>query len=261
MIESKWKYSFVSVTGTSHKKTGSACQDFSMCDILSSRTGGTILTAVASDGAGSAKYAEQGSKLACDMLMHAIRRCLEQQDIMDVLNRSFFEEWLQMFQDEVQRQANQVSGSVRDFACTLLAAVVTDTHGAFVQIGDGAIVVSVPGKPEEYNWIFWPDQGEYANTTCFATDRHASQHLRFERFEGCCEEVALFTDGLQMLALHYQTQTAHNPFFRSFFSHLRSQKERVSKRYCQSLYAFLDSFPVNQRTDDDKTLILATRRR
>ena len=39
----------------------------------------------------------------------------------------------------------------RDYSCTLLAALVGSTHAAFVQIGDGAIVVS---HGEEDGWSY-----------------------------------------------------------------------------------------------------------
>ena len=69
--------------------------------------------------------------------------------------------------------------------------------------------------------------------------------------------MALFTDGLQTLALDY-TRAAHSPFFAPMFAALSSETEPGG--LLGPLSAFLESPAVNERTDDDKTLILATRK-
>jgi hypothetical protein len=71
--------------------------------------------------------------------------------------------------------------------------------------------------------------------------------------------VALLTDGLQGLALRFSTREAHGPFFEPMFARLRREREGEPKGLGKELRAFLGSAPVNQRTDDDKTLVLATR--
>lgn len=130
----------------------------------------------------------------------------------------------------------------------------------FFQVGDGAIVVSSSEEPEEYNWIFWPQHGAFANTTNFATDAESLERIECERIERNIDEIALFSDGLERLTLNFQAQTAHNPFFNSVFTLLRQAPESSSEQFSQSLASFLSSPQVNDRTDDDKTLILATRR-
>ena len=72
-------------------------------------------------------------------------------------------------------------------------------------------------------------------------------------------EVAVLTDGLQKLALHYQSQTAHTPFFRPIFAWLRQAPDDYAEKFASSLAGYLDSPKVNECTDDDKTLVLATR--
>ncbi len=74
------------------------------------------------------------------------------------------------------------------------------------------------------------------------------------------EEIALFSDGLQMAALHYPSRTAHSPFFRSFLEPLRAEPFGRSERLSSALARFLGTPEVNARTDDDKSLIIATRR-
>ena len=119
----------------------------------------------------------------------------------------------------------------------------------------------VVADSEEHNYghVFWPDRGEYANTTHFVTQDDAIEHLQFESIRRRIMEVALLTDGLQAIALNYQAQTAHEPFFKGVFAPLRSATEGCSRELSESLAAFLSSPRVNEKTDDDKTLVLASR--
>src|SRR5208282_2256447 len=105
--------------------------------------------------------------------------------------------------------------------------------------------------------IFWPQSGEYANTTCFLTDPHYETEMAFFFEDERVDQVALFTDGLQMLALNYAEKTGHSPFFLPLFQKLADAPS--SEELVEPLNRFLDSPRVNERTDDDKTLVLAVR--
>jgi hypothetical protein len=104
--------------------------------------------------------------------------------------------------------------------------------------------------------VFWPENGEYQNTTFFLSDSAFDAHVQSSVVSEQVAEIAMFTDGLQMLALNYATKEAHGPFFVPMFRELRA---RESTDLIVPMRQFLDSKAVNDRTDDDKTLILATR--
>ena len=70
----------------------------------------------------------------------------------------------------------------------------------------------------------------------------------------------MFSDGLQRLALVYQSQTVHEPFFEPMFAELRNADLQTCNSLSDQLARFLDSPKINERTDDDKTLVLASRR-
>jgi hypothetical protein len=72
------------------------------------------------------------------------------------------------------------------------------------------------------------------------------------------DEVSLLTDGLQMLALCLGDKRVHSPFFLPMFRALRATDSTSALQ--KPFRDFLSSPRVNDRTDDDKTLILATRR-
>lgn len=257
-----WKHISASVVGTSHVLTDTPCQDNSVCRVFNLEDGSEVLVAVASDGAGSAKRAEEGSALACSLLiqeMEALFGAEAEGDVSEI-TKEFLTGWLVSFQREVTIRAEHKELKARDFACTLVAAIVGKRSAVFAQIGDGAIVVPSPEEPDEYCYVFWPQKGEYANETYFATDPEAHTKLQYDYVPRRIDEVAILTDGIQNLALHYQTQSAHNPFFVPVFAWLRPASEIDAGKFTTSLATYLGSEKVNQATDDDKTLIIATRR-
>ncbi|SOY52703.1 conserved hypothetical protein [Cupriavidus taiwanensis] len=166
-------------------------------------------------------------------------------------------EWVIAIQEAVRRAAAAVEATPRDYACTLVGAVVGTCNAVFFQIGDGAIVVS---NRVAQGVVFWPEAGPYANMTHFVTDEDALDHLCIEMASVEVEEIALFSDGLQRLALAFDTRLPHHPFFDPMFGVLRSKKLEECEAVSAQLSKFLSSPQVNERTDDDKTLILATRR-
>ncbi|MGA0525444.1 protein phosphatase 2C domain-containing protein, partial [Escherichia coli] len=62
------------------------------------------------------------------------------------------------------------------------------------------------------------------------------------------------------LALAFETKLPHQPFFEPMFSVLRRTEPSDCEGLSAQLGQFLNSPQVNERTDDDKTLVLATRR-
>lgn len=259
----EWKYISASVVGTSHSRTSAPCQDSSGCRVFTDGEGSQVLVLVASDGAGSASRSEEGSDLACSLFLQEMKALFGEEGEGDVrqISREFMEGWLTSFRREIELRAEHEGLTARDFACTFLAAIVGDDCAAFVQIGDGVIIVPSPEEPEEYCYVFWPEQGEYANQTYFATEDGAAGKLQYDLVPRRVDEVAVLTDGLQNLALHYQSQSAHTPFFQPIFAWLRPAPDGYSEKFTASLAGYLSSPKVNECTDDDKTLVLATRRR
>jgi hypothetical protein len=112
---------------------------------------------------------------------------------------------------------------------------------------------------DPFNWIFWPDRGEYENTTVFVTQDEALEHLQFEIVDRPIRKVAVFTDGIQRLALDLHNHVPHGPFFSAMFSRLSTCPPGRAEQVTDDLRDFLGSERVNNRTDDDKTLVIALR--
>jgi len=253
-VATTWKLVKASVAGTSHSRDDRPCQDYGLAVVLES--GGGLLIAAVSDGAGSAEHSEIGAKLACETL---IDRCADafggDTPPAEAVSRELVLSWCKDARDAIRDRADRLGTTPRELACTILVAVVADTWAAFAQIGDGAIVRTEPDG--ECRLVFWPQSGEYANTTTFLTDDEFAEKLQFARFDGATDAVAMLSDGLQMLALDYARRDVHAPFFRPMLTRLR-ESDMPSDLEGQ-LRDFLGSDRVNERTDDDKTLLLAVR--
>lgn len=256
MDHSPWRFAYASAIGASHVRESLPCQDFAACEHVQSPAGDQTLIAAVADGAGSATHSHAGARLACTSFLDFGRAVGEQMREQDT------KQWLRNLRAQIEELADALGCLPRDLRCTFLGALIGRHYSCFVQVGDGVIVIAPAEEPEEYQWMFWPEQGEYANTTFFATDEDAPQHLRFASLpsQGVC--LAMMSDGLQGLALNYRSRTVHNPFFQTMFrAVVADPRSGHLANLSAALADYLVSEQVNIRTDDDKTLILATRRR
>lgn len=213
----------------------------------------TLIACVA-DGAGSAKCSDVGSKIACETIIECATGYLGTHPGFDGLGMDNFVAWCEEIRTRIRAAAAETDRSVREFATTLCVAIITPDLSYFLQIGDGAIIL---GNDALYGLVFWPQVGEYANTTNFLTSDEYRAQLEFVSTKSKCSKVALMTDGLERLALRFDVQTPHVPFFDPLFRALNSAQDLDGLN--DGLRTFLGSDSIHNRTDDDKTLILATR--
>ncbi len=248
-----WKTVHASVAGTSHALAGTPCQD--SCRVRQFQLNGVpALIAVCSDGAGSAKHSERGSFVICEQLITIVETELNAGLNLDDLTRETAVEWCARIRDVMKGVSHQIGCELRDLAATLLGALVLPEHACFFQIGDGAIVAQYG---DLYEVVFWPQSGEYINTTNFLTDEQFDTKLEF-RVQRTTETsgLAMFTDGLERLILQYSDRTVHTPFLDPMFQSLANHD---AVELIEPMKSFLSSQQVNDRTDDDKSLILALR--
>ncbi|WP_264660494.1 PP2C family serine/threonine-protein phosphatase [Azospirillum canadense] len=255
-----WRSVSTSAAGTSHLRDGRPCQDASVCVTLLDDEGCETLVAVVSDGAGSAAHSDIGSGLACSLFVDELRALLETGGSVADVTPDFTRDWLRRFSAEIAVRAEAMECSPRELACTLLGAVVSESRAVFLQVGDGAIVFSTAQEPDAMEVAVWPQQGEFANVTFFATDLTAGDRIAHRAVEERIDRLAMFSDGLQMLALSFADRSAFRPFFDPLFGTLEGAPEDAVANLSDPLEEFLSSPRVNGRTDDDKSLILASRR-
>ena len=251
-----WRAAATSVRGTSHVKGDLPCQDSHAFELIAGVE--EVLVLVASDGAGSAAHSDVGSQLACQELLDCIRLYFSDGKRVSDLTRDIALGWLENAAAVIVRAAAETESSTREYACTLLAALISPTHTAYIQVGDGAIVVR--SDSDGWAYVFWPQHGEYINTTVFITDPVALKKFEFDVASSVIHEVAAFTDGIESLVLQYSTQTVHGPFFDMIFGPVRTRPQAgLDKGLSEQLKAYLESDKVCSRTDDDKTLLIASR--
>ena len=186
----------------------------------------------------------------------AVRHLRQGNRLCDV-SSELVKEWLDDIRDRIGIAATRFGGVPRDFASTLVGCLVGTKASIFVHIGDGACVYRLAG---DLMWTVptWPAQGEYAATTFFVTDE-PEPSVQFATVSGPIRELAVFSDGLERLALEFASKTAFPPFFEKMFAPLHGTAPGRDRGLSRSLKGFLDGPAVCDRTDDDKTLILAKR--
>ena len=217
-----------------------------------------VLVIVVSDGAGSAARSEIGSSLACSIVSEAVEVFLAESRPVSDIGLATARSWLAMIRDAIQDRAESDGQTVRDYACTLLVAVIGTEAAAIAQLGDGATVIS---DGDGWAWVHWPQHGEYLNTTYFVTSDDAEEHLAFDLCQRRIDEIAVFSDGIEGLVLHQATKTVFAPFFDRMMPAVRSSEVAgLDGNLSAALAQYLASPIVCARTDDDKTLVLATRR-
>lgn len=258
MVSSKWRIAHASAAGAAHLAQNTECQDRYLCRTIDTREGEILIAAVA-DGAGSTSSGQIGAETACRLFADEAEDFLKTRDAsLRSLNADFGRYWLTFFQKTIAEIAADEEKPVRDYASTFVAAIVGETSAAFFQVGDGAAVYAAAEDAENYVFGIDPIETEYANITHFLTDAAADANLRFNFVEKAIENLILFSDGVFPVAVDYKTNQPHAPFLRPMIAPLKNGRTTPEDLNAK-LENFLASPKINEKTDDDKTIILAAR--
>ena len=259
---SRWRVVRASVQGTSHARTGQPCQDSS--NVGDDAPNGMLVAAVA-DGAGSAELSADGSWIAaCAATRRAVRLMrLHVQPFYEGVLEEILIEAVHFARKALEAEAQRQNKSLRNFATTLIVAICAPGITGAAQIGDGAMVTADKRMPRDdedgcYTLFSAPQRGEYTNTTNFITSSDWQNSLDVRTRRGGVSRLAMFTDGIQSIALNAASDNApHAPFFDPLFRW--ADKQEDASAAAGSLAAFLSSPRVTARADDDLTLLLAVR--
>lgn len=231
-----------SVIGQGHARRSAPCQDACGWAVIGER----MVIAVA-DGAGSAPCAEQGSRLAVGAALDVLieEQLLGRRPPAAQLERAF-----RLARAALLEEAGRLGKAPWELSTTLLACIATPQWTAAAQVGDGAVVIVGEQGIEA---LTRPVHGEYCNTTIFLTAEDALQRMQC-RLVGPAHHVAVFTDGIETVAVHHATGEPHAPFFTGLFAFMdapMAENERA-----RAIEAFLGGERLAQRCDDDKTLVV-----
>lgn len=117
-------------------------------------------------------------------------------------------------------------------------------------------------RPSDRDQVEWPGS-EFTNSVVTQSDRcdaeldQSQSHLRSQVI---VYELAIFSDGIENLVLHKPSRSVHQAFFKSMIEPIRmSETEGIDAALSEALRRYLSSAAICERTDDDKTLVLASR--
>ncbi|MDA1174912.1 MAG: PP2C family serine/threonine-protein phosphatase [Chloroflexi bacterium] len=250
MIE--WLVRGGSVAGSAHDSRGVGSNDA----FLTSVDGPTAIVAVA-DGAGSAAHSTLGATTAVAAAVEALRGGGSGYgDYSPAARDVALRNAVESARAAVLDAAASLCVEPSELACTLLLCVVRDGEVGAAQVGDGAIVGFVD---HAYRLLCELPRSEFLNETVFLTSDAALAELNVRHTKaaapGDLRHIAVFSDGLQTLALHLADDVPHSPFFDPMFKW--AVREDASEAM---LSDFLRSSRVREKTDDDVTLVLVADR-
>ncbi len=232
---------------------GGPCQDASFCLTLPE----AVFLAVA-DGAGSALLSDVGAQLAAKTAGEALGLLSqghglppEDEALEDLLRRAAF-----AAKEAVQIEASAREHPSRDLASTLLLVAAESGRVAALQIGDGAVVLE--SRDHELFSLTKPETGEFINETTFLTSDNAASAAQVRTWRGDVSHIAVFSDGLQLLALQMPHWAPFRGFFAPIFRFLEDCGDRVTAE--RELQQSLSSPRISAKTDDDLTLVIASLR-
>lgn len=247
-----WFVVGASVIGTYHEKKGQKCQDHYHWVKLNN----DIFIATVADGAGSADFGDIGATVASHKAIETI--CLQSSIIEkfqdEKLLRLLIMEAFESALTEIESESISLGTTIRELATTLLLVIATPNMLAVGQIGDGAVVAG--NEVGEIFTAIIPQRGEYANETSFLLYPDSLDTIQINIVQKHIDHIAMFSDGLQSLALKMPEYTPHTPFFYPLFNFISNNKNKVDMD--SQIAEFLRSNRVRERTDDDLTLLLAT---
>lgn len=250
----RWRWAAAARRGVSHERSDVRLQDAYTC-FLPQGARSDVLVAVVSDGAGSASHGGEGASLVCRTIAVRSRTYFRSND--ELPGDPEILEWIDSSRDRIGAVASRRGLTRRDFACTLVGMISSGASSVVFHVGDGCAVA----LDQTGNWFTptWPDHGEYASTTSFVTDDPIA-NTRIQRVQEEIRGLAVFSDGLERLALQFSNKTPFSPFFEGMARPLFATTSIGRNRELSSaLHRYLGSESINSRTDDDKSLVLAVR--
>jgi serine/threonine protein phosphatase PrpC len=259
MSNFEWRITGAAVTGTSHLANKAGCQDRLGWRVFEASEG-PVLAAVVSDGAGSTSEGEKGAEIACDSFLNEVASILGMKQAgVSSFREEFGIIWISHFQGLITELAEKKEKEAREYSSTFVGAVIGSNDSVFYQVGDGGVLFTSPADPETFRFGIVPEETEYVNMTSFLTDEDAQSQLMYTHIDEGISDLVLFSDGITNVAVDFATGEPFEPFLRPMIAPLRNG--RATDGLDKKLESFLGSPAINEKTDDDKTIILASRRK
>jgi hypothetical protein len=263
----EWRIARASIIGTGHIQANMPCQDSNYV----MQVGDTVIIAV-SDGLGSAAYSDRGSKFICKYMVEHLAQAITPPTptLFELVSQSVsqfvtgaipqIDMHATMIQAATESRtalmalASSEQNDLRDYACTLLVAVLSPDEWHVLHIGDGAVVGMTSAT--SVKTLSAPDNGEFINVTVPLTSSDYQNHLRYTHGNERLYGIALLSDGVQPMCINYKTGNAYPGFFTPLITWLASFPAESLADASDGLGKLLDSDKLRQKSDDDMTLVL-----
>jgi hypothetical protein len=247
-----WRVAKASVIGTSHLRAGCPCQDYLLVDeIAPETTGNRCLVIAMSDGAGSASRADQGAKCSCDCLVLALKSRRESL-VGPESAAAAIREAFSVAREEVLELAVREAAHPQDYSATLSCVLLAQWGIVVAQIGDGLVVIR--GQDDALK-LALDCRGEMLNVTDVLTQPNALDQLQVTMDAAVPRGVVVSTDGLIPVLMRQSDYAPHAPMLDMLFATVASSTDPDCLD--DHLAGLLGKEAVNQRTDDDKSLVIA----
>lgn len=251
-----WQTCGSSFFGTTHAACGLPCQDSNKHMSINTRFGDYIIL-VASDGCGTAKHSDIGSRIVTTEVSDCISNCLQHSSFIPSLSDLIVHS-LGHANQCLAGVATSLSISINDLAATCICLVVGPDRFAAAQIGDG-IIIGLSNNVA--GCLFWPMQ-EYANVTHSLTSSNWLSHtqtLASPLPSIVPDSWFLATDGIQAIACDYEKKAPVSGFVSVLLHKFKGLSHLPARDMQLALDTFLQSERVSLAVSDDKTVILAFR--
>jgi serine/threonine protein phosphatase PrpC len=254
---SAWRFFNISLTGFDHLERGLPCQDAN--DVRCFGADGFV--AVVSDGAGSAKQPQRGSRLICDSITTQIVDWFEKRPGVSLVTlrepsvRDLLEKAIDSARLQLIYESRESGETLDDFHATLVGVMADTTGGVLFHIGDGAAMAICAADLGTFR--FSPaENGDYANETYFFTQNEWRSHLRITLFDHRFDLLLLMSDGVTPVALSRGGQSPFLPFVEPVSRFLSSAEREPGQA---ALAELLERESMRGISSDDKSLIWAKR--
>ena len=242
----QWKAIACSCIGVLHQQNQLPNQDYADYVIVDE----TTLIGAVSDGSGSAKYSEEGAQVAVKTSIDYLKNNATDLTSEEEINTQLIQLVTEVRAD-LEKKAQELDCRFEDLACTLMVFTATPQRLAAMQIGDGFMVIRP--QDNDFELLFTPDKGEYANETYFITAQNAEQNVRMKILEEEVSFICVATDGLEKVAIKIQNDQPFTPFFTPLEQYILTTPNLETDEYLEQ---FLNSERLNAKTQDDKTILL-----
>jgi len=275
-ISNNWIITGASVIGAGHIKHNLPCQDAHTTELFARQHCGL---AIVSDGAGSARYSEQGSRIAVATAHRIFKKILLKKGWLFNQHWPQANSWKKLAQQAcrkvhqaLEQEAHARKIKTADLACTLMVMIYSPDVLLVVHIGDGRAAY----RDQQGKWhaALTPWKGEEANQTLFVSSDFWGQpldaYIETRVIQGPVTGFALMSDGCEKHAFECsqldpqtgQWQDPNQPY-PGFFEPLANTLTRLGTQgYSQqAIQARWKQFlaqgtPGLQAESDDKTLIM-----